>query len=42
MNPHPERAKDYLEHILDALERIQRYTAIVWLDFSLFISLRIT
>jgi len=27
MNPHPERARDYLEHILTALERIQRYTA---------------
>lgn len=27
MNRHPERAQDYLEHILEALERIQRYTA---------------
>jgi len=27
MNRHPERAEDYLEHILKALERIQRYTA---------------
>ena len=27
MSKHPERAQDYLEHILDALERIQRYTA---------------
>jgi uncharacterized protein with HEPN domain len=27
MNAHPERARDYLEHILTALERIQRYTA---------------
>jgi uncharacterized protein with HEPN domain len=27
MRPHPERAEDYLEHILKALERIQRYTA---------------
>jgi uncharacterized protein with HEPN domain len=27
MSPHPERAADYLEHILGALERIQRYTA---------------
>jgi uncharacterized protein with HEPN domain len=27
MNRHPERAHDYLEHILSALERIQRYTA---------------
>lgn len=27
MSQHPERAKDYLEHILNALERIQRYTA---------------
>jgi uncharacterized protein with HEPN domain len=27
MNSHPERAQDYLEHILAALERIQRYTA---------------
>jgi len=26
MSKHPERAQDYLEHILDALERIQRYT----------------
>lgn len=26
MNSHPERAQDYLEHILEALERIQRYT----------------
>jgi uncharacterized protein with HEPN domain len=27
MSKHPERAQDYLEHILEALERIQRYTA---------------
>jgi len=27
MSRHPERAQDYLEHILEALERIQRYTA---------------
>lgn len=27
MSKHPERAQDYLEHILNALERIQRYTA---------------
>jgi uncharacterized protein with HEPN domain len=27
MSSHPERAKDYLEHILEALERIQRYAA---------------
>jgi uncharacterized protein with HEPN domain len=27
MNSHPERAQDYLEHILAALERIQRYTS---------------
>jgi uncharacterized protein with HEPN domain len=27
MSGHPERARDYLEHILAALERIQRYTA---------------
>jgi uncharacterized protein with HEPN domain len=27
MSRHPERAQDYLEHILGALERIQRYTA---------------
>jgi uncharacterized protein with HEPN domain len=27
MSSHPERAQDYLEHILEALERIQRYTA---------------
>lgn len=26
MSGHPERAQDYLEHILAALERIQRYT----------------
>jgi uncharacterized protein with HEPN domain len=26
MSKHPERAQDYLEHILGALERIQRYT----------------
>jgi uncharacterized protein with HEPN domain len=26
MNSHPERAQDYLEHILEAFERIQRYT----------------
>ncbi len=26
MSPHPERAQDYLEHFLEALERIQRYT----------------
>jgi uncharacterized protein with HEPN domain len=26
MSSHPERAQDYLEHILIALERIQRYT----------------
>jgi hypothetical protein len=27
MSPHPDRVQDYLEHIRDALERIQRYTA---------------
>ena len=27
MSKHPERAQDYLEHILNALERIQRCTA---------------
>ncbi len=27
MSRHPERTQDYLEHILDALERIQRYTS---------------
>jgi uncharacterized protein with HEPN domain len=27
MTKHPERAQDYLEHMLEALERIQRYTA---------------
>jgi uncharacterized protein with HEPN domain len=27
MRSHPERAQDYLEHMLLALERIQRYTA---------------
>jgi uncharacterized protein with HEPN domain len=27
MSKHPERAQDYLEHILGALERIKRYTA---------------
>jgi uncharacterized protein with HEPN domain len=27
MSLHPERAQDYLEHILEALERIQRYAA---------------
>jgi uncharacterized protein with HEPN domain len=27
MSGHPERTQDYLEHILEALERIQRYTA---------------
>jgi uncharacterized protein with HEPN domain len=27
MSKHPDRAQDFLEHILDALERIQRYTA---------------
>ena len=27
MSMHPERAQDYLEHMLDALDRIQRYTA---------------
>lgn len=27
MSRHPERAQDYLEHILEALERMQRYTA---------------
>jgi len=27
MRQHPERALDYLEHILAALERIQQYTA---------------
>jgi uncharacterized protein with HEPN domain len=27
MSRHPERAQDYLEHILAALERIQQYTA---------------
>jgi len=26
MKPHAERLGDYLEHILDALQRIQRYT----------------
>jgi uncharacterized protein with HEPN domain len=27
MSKHPERVQDYLEHMLGALERIQRYTA---------------
>lgn len=27
MSKHPERAQDYLEHTLAALERIQRYTS---------------
>jgi uncharacterized protein with HEPN domain len=27
MSKHPERAQDYIEHILSALERIERYTA---------------
>ena len=27
MSKHPERAQDYIEHILGALERIERYTA---------------
>jgi uncharacterized protein with HEPN domain len=27
MSKHPERAQDYIEHILAALERIQRYTS---------------
>lgn len=27
MSRHPERAADYLEHILGALDRIQRYTS---------------
>lgn len=27
MSKHPERTRDYLEHILAALERIQRYNA---------------
>lgn len=27
MSRHPERVQDYLEHMLEALERIQRYTA---------------
>lgn len=27
MRPHAERLADYLEHILDALQRIQRYTS---------------
>jgi uncharacterized protein with HEPN domain len=27
MSKHPERAQEYLEHILGALERIQRYAA---------------
>jgi len=27
MSTHPDRAQDYLEHILNALERIQRYAA---------------
>jgi uncharacterized protein with HEPN domain len=27
MSKHPERAQVYLEHVLEALERIQRYTA---------------
>jgi uncharacterized protein with HEPN domain len=27
MSRHPERTQDYVEHILEALERIQRYTA---------------
>jgi uncharacterized protein with HEPN domain len=27
MTRHPERTGNYLEHILDALDRIQRYTA---------------
>jgi uncharacterized protein with HEPN domain len=27
MSLHPERAQDYLEHILEALERIERYSS---------------
>jgi uncharacterized protein with HEPN domain len=27
MSTHPERAEDYLEHILEALQRIKRYNA---------------
>lgn len=27
MSSHPDRVQDYLEHILEALERIQRYAA---------------
>ena len=27
MSHHPERVQDYLEHILEALDRIHRYTA---------------
>jgi uncharacterized protein with HEPN domain len=27
MSEHPERARDYLEHLLFSLERIRRYTA---------------
>ena len=27
MSKHPDRTEDYIEHILGALERIQRYTA---------------
>jgi uncharacterized protein with HEPN domain len=27
MSKHPDRAQDYLEHMLNALERIRRYTA---------------
>jgi uncharacterized protein with HEPN domain len=27
MSKHPERTQDYLEHILQALERIERYSA---------------
>ena len=29
MNPQPDRLADYLEHVLQAIDRIQRYTAVI-------------
>lgn len=36
MNPHPERAEDYLQHIQAAINRIQKYTEEI--DFTGFIN----
>jgi len=38
MNSHPERAADYLEPLLVAVERIQRDTVIGRLDHSFFLT----